>query len=130
VADVIEVTHLLHGKERHVFGDTGYTSTQQWAPKRGRKSWIAAKRSIVKAMADHELREITEQLERAKASIRVAVKHPLRMLKRLFGYGKVRYKGLAKDGAQSVVATEIGSHLCSAPASPTTLRRMPISAWE
>lgn len=100
VADVSEVANLLHGKERHVFGDAGYIGAKKRAPKRGRKFWIAAKRSVVKAIDDSKLREITEQLEHAKASIRAAVEHPFRVLKRQFGYVKVRYKGLAKNGAQ------------------------------
>ena len=100
VADVVEVPNLLHGKERHVFGDAGYTGAQKRAAKRGRKFWIAAKRSVVKTIQDPELRAIIEQLEHAKASIRAAVEHPFRVLKRQFGYVKVRYKGLAKNGAQ------------------------------
>lgn len=54
----------------------------------------------MKAIEDPTLRTITEQLEHAKASIRAAVEHPFRVLKRQFGYAKVRYKGLAKKGAQ------------------------------
>jgi IS5 family transposase len=100
VADVTEVENLLHGKERHVFGDAVYIGAEKRAPKRGRRFWIAAKRSVVKAIEDDKLREITEQLEHAKASIRAVVEHPFRVLKRQFGYIKVRYKGLAKNGAQ------------------------------
>lgn len=55
---------------------------------------------MAKAIDDPTWREITEQLEHAKASIRAAVEHPFRVLKRQFGYAKGRYKGLAKDGAQ------------------------------
>ena len=35
--------------------------------------------------------------ERAKASVRAKVEHPFLRLKRLFGYDKVRYRGLAKN---------------------------------
>lgn len=55
---------------------------------------------MVKAIKDAKLRAITEQLEHAKASIRAAVEHPFRVLKRQFVFMKVRYKGLAKNGAQ------------------------------
>ena len=44
--------------------------------------------------------ELTEQLERLKASIRAKVEHPCRVIKRQFGYVKVRYRGLAKNTAQ------------------------------
>lgn len=109
VADVTEVPNLLHGKERHVFGDAGYIGAEKRAAKRGRKFWIAAKRSVVKAIDDTKLREITEQLEHAKASIRAAVEHPFRVIKRQFGYVKVRYKGLAKNTAQVKTLLALGN---------------------
>lgn len=55
---------------------------------------------MLKAVDDAKLREITEQLERATASIHMAVEHPVRLLKRQFGYVKVHCKGLAKNVAQ------------------------------
>ena len=39
-------------------------------------------------------------IEKAKASIRAKVEHPFHVIKNLFGYRKVRYKGLAKKRAQ------------------------------
>ncbi|MEO8746507.1 MAG: IS5 family transposase, partial [Rhodanobacter sp.] len=101
VADVTEVGKLLHGKERAVYADAGYTGAEQHVkPKRGRTWFIAAKRSKVKAIEDPELRDLTEQIEHLKASIRARVEHPFRVVKRQFGYVKVRYRGLAKNGAQ------------------------------
>jgi IS5 family transposase len=43
---------------------------------------------------------IMEALEKTKARIRARVKHPFRVIKRQFGYFKVRYRGLAKNTAQ------------------------------
>ena len=40
--------------------------------------------------------------EQRKASVRAKVEHPFRVLKRQFGYTKVRYRGLAKNTAQIV----------------------------
>ncbi|NII10998.1 IS5 family transposase [Oleiagrimonas sp. C23AA] len=109
VADVTEVPNLLHGKERHVCGDAGYIGAEKRAAKRGRKFWIAAKRSVVKAIDDTKLREIIEQLEHAKASIRAAVEPPFRVIKRQFGYVKVRYKGLVKNTAQVKTLLALGN---------------------
>ena len=101
VADVTQVGQLLHGREKAVFGDAGYTGAEKHAPtKRGRRWWIAAKRSTIKAIADEKLRGVIEELEHAKASIRAAVEHPFRVVKRQFGHVKARYRGLAKNGAQ------------------------------
>ncbi|XUP32467.1 transposase [Xanthomonas axonopodis pv. vasculorum] len=38
--------------------------------------------------------------EHFKASVRAKVEHPFRVIKRQFGYTKVRYRGLAKNTAQ------------------------------
>jgi len=38
--------------------------------------------------------------EHVKASVRAKVEHPFRVIKRQFGYTKVRYRGLAKNTAQ------------------------------
>jgi len=44
--------------------------------------------------------DLTDQLERLKASIRAKVEHPFRVLKLQFGHVKARYRGLAKNTAQ------------------------------
>lgn len=100
MADVTEVANLLHGKERHVFGDAGYTGAQKRAPPA--QSEVLDRRQTQRgeghrrpdAARDHRATGARQ------ASIRAAVEHPFRVLKRQFGYAKGRYKGLAKDGAQ------------------------------
>ena len=99
-ADVTQVARLLHGKEKQLFGDAGYTGADKRARKRGRRFYIAEKRSKVKAIVDETLRELTGKLEHLKASIRAKVEHPFRVIKRQFGHNKARYRGLAKNGAQ------------------------------
>ncbi len=100
VADVAEVDKLLHGKEKVVYADAGYIGAQKRAHKRGRRWYVAAKRSKVKAIDDDQLRDLTQQIEHLKASIRAKVEHPFRVIKRQFGYQKVRFKGLAKNTTQ------------------------------
>ena len=101
VPDVVEVPNLLRGGETSVYGDAGYIGADKRVPKkRGRHWFIAAKRGRIKATEDDELRDTLEQIEHLKASIRAKVEHPFRVVKRQFGYVKVRYRGLAKNGAQ------------------------------
>jgi hypothetical protein len=50
------------------------------------------------------VKDPTDQLERIKASIRAKVEHPFRVIKRQFGHVKVRYRGLAKNTAQTAHA--------------------------
>lgn len=102
VGDVTVTHELPHGKEDCVFGDSGYTG----ADKRTELSdcsatfFIAAKRSRVKAIGNAREREQVERWESCKASLRAKVEHPFRVIKRQFGYTKVRYRGLAKNTAQ------------------------------
>jgi hypothetical protein len=42
------------------------------------------------------------KIEKAKAQVRAKVEHPFRVIKRQFGYTKVRFRGLAKNTAQLV----------------------------
>ncbi len=101
VPDVVEVPNLLRGNETSVYGDAGYIGAEKRViPKRGRSWFIAARRGKVKATEDDELRDTLEQIEHKKASVRARVEHPFRIVKRQFGYMKVRYRGLAKNSAQ------------------------------
>ncbi|MDP2771002.1 MAG: transposase [Giesbergeria sp.] len=43
---------------------------------------------------------LIDQVEKIKASIRAKVEHPFRVIKRQFGYVKVRYRGLKKNTLQ------------------------------
>ena len=42
---------------------------------------------------------LVARVEKLKASIRAKVERPFRVIKRQFGYAKVRYRGLAKNAA-------------------------------
>ena len=101
-SDVSQVEALLHGKEEVVHADAGYIGAQQRV-KSGKREWhIAAKRGAVKAIKDAKLKQIVEELETLKARIRARVEHPFRVIKRQFGFMKVRFKGLAKNTAQVI----------------------------
>jgi IS5 family transposase len=102
VADVVEIGNLLHGKEKTVYADAGYLGADKrpGMKKRGRTWHIAAKRGAIKAMPEDELKEATKALESIKAAVRSKVEHPFRVIKRQFGYQKVRFKGLAKNTGQ------------------------------
>src|SRR3546814_6626978 len=61
---------------------------------------IAERRSAVQRLAEGEYKETVKHLEHLKAKMRARVEHPFRVIKRQFGYMKVRYRGLAKNTAQ------------------------------
>ena len=49
--------------------------------------------------------------EKGKASVRAGVEHPFLRLKRLFGYSKVRYRGLAKNMERLALLFGLGNLL-------------------
>ena len=61
---------------------------------------IARKRGSVRAMPEGPERDHMRAAERHKAQLRSIVQHPLHVVKNLFGYRKVRYRGLKKNTAQ------------------------------
>ena len=50
-----------------------------------------------------ELAQTIDQIEKLKASIRAKVEHPFHIVKNLFRYKKVSYKGIAKNAARHTV---------------------------
>ncbi|MFL9583431.1 IS5 family transposase [Stenotrophomonas sp. AB1(2024)] len=102
VGDVTVTHELLHGKEECVLGDSGYTGADKRAELDACKAtfFIAEKRSKVQAIKNKRHRHQVERWESCKASMRAKVEHPFRVIKRQFGYTKVRYRGLAKNTAQ------------------------------
>jgi IS5 family transposase len=51
---------------------------------------------------ENEAHAKLDRAEKLKAGIRAKVEHPFRVVKRQFGFVKVRYRGLKKNTAQLV----------------------------
>ena len=104
VADITQTEALLHGAERQVHADAGYLGVEKRAEivalARTIDWQIAAKRGAIKALAEGAAKETVKAVEKTKASVRAFVEHPFHLVKNLFGYRKVRYRGLAKNGHQ------------------------------
>ncbi|ATS23290.1 transposase [Xanthomonas phaseoli pv. phaseoli] len=102
VADVTVTHALLHGKEDSVFGDSGYTGADKRQELQDCKAafFIAARPSTMRGIGNTRERAREQRWEHFKASVRAKVEHPFRVIKRQFGYTKVRYRGLAKNTAQ------------------------------
>jgi IS5 family transposase len=94
VSDVHLLPDLLHGDETKVWGDAGYQgqteAIHQAAP--GAQD-MTSRRVKTKAGVD----EAEKRRNRTKARVRSRVEWPFRILKRVFGFTKVRYRGLKKN---------------------------------
>ncbi len=64
--------------------------------------WLIAERpGKVKTLKQHPRKNKTAiNIEYMKASIRAKVEHPFRIIKRLFGFVKARYRGVLKNDNQ------------------------------
>jgi transposase, IS5 family len=100
--DVTEANALLHGEETDAFGDAGYQGAHKRPDARANVSWHIAMRPGKRAALDktQTVDALIDKVEKIKASIRAKVEHPFRVIKRQFGFVKVRYRGLAKNAAQ------------------------------
>ena len=94
---------LLHGEEEATFGDAGYQGVHK-RPEAAGPTWHVAMRPGLRRQLNPFIEPdfVVERVEKMKASIRTKVEHPFRVLKRQFGFTKVRYRGLKKNTAQIV----------------------------
>jgi transposase, IS5 family len=89
---------LLHGEERRVWGDSAY----------------AGQAGVLSVCAPHA-RDFTHRrtgsraTNRWKSRIRVRVEHPIGVIKRVFGFTKVCYRGLAKNRHRLVIASALAN---------------------
>ena len=94
VSDVHMLPELLHGKERKMWGDGGYQGQgeviREVAPK---AQDMTCRRTKFKDYVD----ELQKKKNRIKSKVRAKVEFPFRILKRIFGFDKTRYRGIAKN---------------------------------
>ena len=96
VHDSQELPNLLRGDETRLYGDSAYRGEKQ----RERLRQIAPRArdfTHKRAYRNRPLSAADRQTNRRKSSVRAKVEHPFLTLKRLWGFAKVRYRGLAKN---------------------------------
>ena len=102
-ADVTEGNSLLHGEETVVFADASYQGADKRLDAKAGVRWQVAMRPGKRReldKANSPVDALIDKVEKLKASIRAKVEHPFRVVKKQFGYVKVRYRGLKKNTLQ------------------------------
>lgn len=106
VADGNMVGELLHGKETCVWGDAAYA---------GRTERIRAKAPAAKDFTQRRgrgyryLSDYDRWLNRARSRVRARVEHAIGVIKRVFGFRKVRYRGIAKNAHRLFVTCALAN---------------------
>ena len=100
-ADIKQLPELIHGEEKEIFGDAAYRSKQsrhsfQTAGVRYRMNRRGRSKAPLSDRAKHINREYSR--------VRSRVEHSFHVVKRLWGFNKVRYRGLAKNTAHAFTA--------------------------
>jgi IS5 family transposase len=96
VHDSHEVPNLLHGAETRFYGDSAYRGKAQ-REKLRELAPRAKDFTNKRAYRNSPLTDADLEANRRKSSVRSKVEHPFLTLKRLWGFAKVRYRGLAKN---------------------------------
>ena len=106
VHDKHPLPDLLHGQEQRVYGDSAYAS---------QKELISTKAPQAQDFTNQRVRyngQIDER-ERCKnhnkSKVRARVEHVFAVVKRLWGFTKVRYRGLAKNATRSFVSLALAN---------------------
>ena len=84
---------LLHGEEREVFGDQAYWSE---ADRQAAKA-CGVRYRVNRRPTKRPLTEQWKRINRARSRIRARGEHPYQVVKHLWGFTKVRYRGLMKN---------------------------------
>lgn len=92
---------LRHGEERRVYGDRAYASQKALLRERAPQAKDVTNQRTRKR---DEVDEAGRSRKRNKWRIRALVEHVFDVVKRLWGFTKVRYRGLDKSANGSFVA--------------------------
>jgi IS5 family transposase len=105
-ADGNVIEQLLHGAETHVWGDAAYS---------GRAERIKAKAPNAKDFTQRRgrgyryLSEYDRWINRARSRVRARVEHSIGVIKRVFGFRKVSYRGIAKNANRLFVTCALAN---------------------
>ena len=92
---------LLHGEESTVWGDAAYTGQRETIRRHAPQARDFTQR---KAHRHRPLSDEDRARNRNKSKIRAKGEHPFLILKKIFGFTKVRYRGLHKNANRLFVA--------------------------
>lgn len=99
VRDSLMLPELLHGNETRVWGDSAYAGQTEVI----RKFAPYAQDFTHHKGHRHQPSSAEERAKnRTKSKVRAKGKHPLFVLKRIFGFTKVRYRGIHKNAKRLV----------------------------
>lgn len=101
VHDKHPLPQLLHGAEEDLWGDSAYASQPDLIAS---KAPAARDRTNQRVKGSGIAAELQRIVNRIQSKVRSRVEHVFAVVKRLWGFSKVRYRGLAKNATRAFVA--------------------------
>ena len=100
-SDFSQLPKLLHGAERELYGDQAYWSELHRiaAKEHGVRYRVNRRPNSGRPLSEHQ-----RKLNRLRSATRARGEHAFNVVKRLWGFSKVRYRGLAKNTARLFAA--------------------------
>jgi IS5 family transposase len=105
-ADCKVLDRLLHGQETRVYGDQAYKSQGDVIRSKAPRAKDFTNRQC---KWKHHIDAAIKAKNRTKSRIRSRVEHSIGVIKRVFGFRKVRYRGLAKNGNRVFVTAALAN---------------------
>ena len=106
VHDSQALAHLLHGAETRVWGDSAYVGQTEVIR---RVAPHARDFTQAKASRHRALSAVERAKNRNKSKVRAKGEHPFLVIKRLFGFVKVCYRGIAKNANRLFVTCALAN---------------------
>ena len=107
VHDKHALPKLLHGFERRVYGDSAYHSQTELIENVAPLAQDCTNERVCKPGGDVD--QSKRASNREKSTVRARVEHVFGVIKRLWGFNKVRYRGLAKNAGRAFVALALAN---------------------
>ncbi|MBB4844351.1 IS5 family transposase [Paucibacter oligotrophus] len=101
VHDKHPMPDLLHGGEDKVWGDSAYVSQQALIAKKAPRAQDCTNQRVRPSSPTADLERI---VNRIKSKVRPKVERVFAVIKKLWGFAKVRYRGLEKNANRAFVA--------------------------
>jgi IS5 family transposase len=107
VHDKHPLPELLHGEEQRVYGDSAYASQKELIASTAPRAKDFTNKRVRKRSG--EVDEAERSKNRNKSKVRARVEHVFGVIKRLWGFNKARYRGLAKNATRAFTALALAN---------------------
>ncbi len=107
IHDKHPLPNLLHGNEQRVYGDSAYASQKELINRKAPKAKDFTNQRTRRAGGVVD--EVKRRKNRNKSKIRARVEHVFGVVKRLWGFDKVRYRGLQKNATRAFTSLALAN---------------------